>query len=203
MDKLQLALGKYQAAYEATLNDLTSNNIVSRIWEGDHTVWQDDPTEIDNRLGWLDIADRMQGEVEGMQNLATTLAGEGYTNALVLGMGGSSLAPEVFSFAFDESYGIDLDVLDSTDPAMVQMYDDVLNLETTVFIVATKSGGTAETLSAFKYFYNRVLAVVGGEADVAGQHFIGITDPGSKLLDIAEQYQFRDIFVNDPNIGGR
>lgn len=203
MDKLQLALGKYQAAYEATLNDLTVNDIVNRIWEGDHTVWQDDPTEIENRLGWLDIADRMQGEVERMQNLATTLASEGYSNAVVLGMGGSSLAPEVFSFAFDESYGIDLDVLDSTDPAMVKSFDDVLNLETTLFIVATKSGGTAETLSAFKYFYNRMIAVEGGEVDTAGQHFIGITDPGSKLLDIAEQYQFRDVFVNDPNIGGR
>ena len=203
MEKLQLTSGRYQEAYEATLAALAENDIVNRIWQRDHTVWQDDPTEIENRLGWLDIADRMQDEVERIQTLASTLTDEGYTNAVVLGMGGSSLAPEVFSYAFDESYGIDLDILDSTDPVMVQSLDDALNLETTLFIVATKSGGTAETLSAFKYFYNRVLAVVGGEVDTAGQHFIGITDPGSKLLDIGEQYQFRDMFVNDPNIGGR
>ena len=203
MDKLQLALGDYQAIYEATLNGLRVNDSINRIWQRDHTVWQEDPEEIENRLGWLDIADRMQSEVERLQTLASTLESEGYTNAVVLGMGGSSLAPEVFSFAFDESYGIDLDVLDSTDPAMVQSLDDALDLETTLFIVATKSGGTAETLSAFKYFYNRLLVVEGGESDSAGQHFIGITDPGSKLLDIGEQYQFRDMFVNDPNIGGR
>lgn len=203
MEKLQVTSGKYQAAYEATLKELAENDVVNRIWQRDHTVWQDDPAEIENRLGWLDIADRMQSEVERIQTLASTLESEGYTNAVVLGMGGSSLAPEVFSFAFDESYGIDLDVLDSTDPAMVQSLDDALDLEKTLFIVATKSGGTAETLSAFKYFYNRILAVVGGESDSAGQHFIGITDPGSKLLDIGEKYQFRELFVNDPNIGGR
>jgi len=203
VSKLQLALGSYQAAYESALDELDANNIIDRIWELDHTVWKDDPTEIDNRLSWLDIMDRMLPEVERMQQLASTLESEGYTNTLLLGMGGSSLAPEVFAFAFDEPYGIDLDILDSTDPAMIQMYDDVLNLESTLFIVATKSGGTAETLSAFKYYYNRVLEAVGGDEAAAGQHFIGITDPGSKLLDIAETYQFRDVFVNDPNIGGR
>lgn len=197
-----LNLGQYQSAYEVATADLEQNNIMARIWQHDHTVWQDDPTEIDNRLGWLRIMDSMTDNVERMELLRNALESEGYTNVLLLGMGGSSLAPEVLSFVFDENHGLDLDILDSTDPAMVNLYDDVLDLEKTVFIVATKSGGTAETLSAFKYFYNRILDITGDKAE-AGKHFIGITDPGSKLIGMSERHQFRALFVNDPNIGGR
>ncbi|MEM9952427.1 MAG: glucose-6-phosphate isomerase [Chloroflexota bacterium] len=201
--KIHLQLGNYTAAYRETLNALKNQRVMQRIWNHDHTVWQDDPTEITNRLGWLTIMDRMQDNIAHMLQLRNKLESEGYTNVLLLGMGGSSLAPEVFSYAFDESYGIDVDILDSTDPAMVTGYDEVLNLEKTLFIVATKSGGTAETLSAFKYFYNRVLAHYDGDQGKAGQHFVGITDPGSKLEDLSQRYQFRDLFLNDPNIGGR
>lgn len=175
-------------------------NIVSRIWEHDHTVWKPEPTEITNRLGWLHIIEAMHQESPRMQALANDLQREGYTHVLLLGMGGSSLAPEVFSNTFP-STGLNLSVLDSTDPGAVLAAADGINLSKTLFIVATKSGGTVETRSFFKYFYNRIMAVSGAEK--AGEHFVAITDPGSKLVDIGERYQFREIFLNDPNIGGR
>ncbi len=203
MEKMQLDLGQYQAAYETGLADLEANNVIQRIWGHDHTVWQESPVEIENRLGWLTIMDTMQADVERLQMLASALENDGYSNVLLLGMGGSSLAPEVLSFVFDESYGLGLNVLDSTDPSMVKMYADMLDLEVTAFIVASKSGGTAETLSAFKYFYNLLMDIYDGDKVATGKHFIAITDPESKLIGISERLQFRALFVNDPNIGGR
>lgn len=203
MEKMQLDLGQYQSAYDAGLADLEANNVIQRIWGHDHTVWQESPVEIENRLGWLTIMDTMQADVERLQLVASTLENDGYSNVLLLGMGGSSLAPEVLSFVFDESYGLGLNVLDSTDPSMVKMYADMLDLEVTAFIVASKSGGTAETLSAFKYFYNLLLDIYDGDTDAVGKHFIAITDPDSKLIGISERLQFRALFVNNPNIGGR
>ena len=203
MEKMQLDLGQYQSVYDAGLADLESNNIIQRIWGHDHTVWKESPVEIENRLGWLTIMDTMQADVERLQMLASSLENDGYSNVVLLGMGGSSLAPEVLSFVFDESYGLGLNVLDSTDPSMVKNYADILDLEVTAFIVASKSGGTAETLSAFKYFYNLLLDIYHGDKDAVGKHFIAITDPESKLIGISERLQFRALFINDPNIGGR
>ena len=117
-------------------------------------------------------------------------------------MGGSSLAPEVFrkTFGVQEGY-LDLAVLDSTDPDAIAAQAEKLDLAKTVFIVSTKSGGTVETLSLFKYFYNQVAAVVGAEQ--TGSHFIAITDADSQLDKIASRYNFRKTFRNDANIGGR
>ncbi|MEL7432554.1 MAG: hypothetical protein AAFN11_01280, partial [Chloroflexota bacterium] len=113
-------------------------------------------------------------------------------------------APEVFSNIFSaQTDGLSLDILDSTDPGSVLAYESVLDLDKTLFVVSTKSGGTAETLSFFKYFYNRELEAHGGDKEGAGKHFVGITDPGSKLEGISERYHFRSLFLNDPNIGGR
>lgn len=203
MESIQLDLGQYQANYETALADLKENNVIQRIWGLDHTVWQDSPVEIDNRLGWLTIMDSMLHDVDRMKLLASALEDEGYSNVLLIGMGGSSLAPEVLSFVFDEDYGLGLNILDSTDPSMVKNYANILDLETTAFIVATKSGGTAETLSGFKYFYNLLSDLYDGDKEAIGKHFIGITDPGSKLIGMGEQYKFRAVFINDPNIGGR
>ncbi len=126
----------------------------------------------------------------------------GYTHALLLGMGGSSLAPEVFRLTFGVADGyLDLAVLDSTDPGAVLARAEGLNLNKTLFIVSTKSGGTVETSSFFKYFYNRVADELGSAA--AGEHFAVITDPGSTLETLAKSLGFRAIFLNDPNIGGR
>lgn len=194
-------LGKYQSNVETGLQQLTASNILARIWEHDHTVWKSEPTEIANRLGWLRIAEMMRSEIGHMQTLKETLLTEGYTDVLLLGMGGSSLAPEVFSHTFKNSESLRLQILDSTDPDMLLGREKSLDLSKTLCIVATKSGGTAETLSAFKYFYNQMAKAVGKRK--AGEHFAAITDPGSKLVELARLYKFREIFLNDPNIGGR
>jgi len=197
-----ILLGKYKPNIETALNQLTENQIIHRIWGHDHTVWKPNPAEITNRLGWLDIAERLQSEVARMMALKEQLQDENYTHVLLLGMGGSSLAPEVFAKTFgNEVVGLDLAVLDSTDPGAVLAHAKRLDLPNTLFIVSTKSGGTVETLSFFKFFYNKVLDEVG--EDQAGQHFIAITDPGSKLEALAATLNFRETFINDPNIGGR
>ncbi|MEL6150202.1 MAG: glucose-6-phosphate isomerase [Chloroflexota bacterium] len=199
---LQLSLGTHQDAVDAALTEMATDNIIDRIWNIDHTVWQEDPTEVANRLGWLTSVTMMRENLDKINALVSAVKADGYTNVLLLGMGGSSLAPEVFSKTFGaDSDSLQLDVLDSTDPGYVLEYDSALDPAKTLFIVATKSGGTAETLSAFKYFYNRTLDTVG--ADEVGKHFVAITDPGSKLVDMAQTYSFRETFENDPNIGGR
>jgi len=199
---LKSNLGEYQQAVNHALDHLKSSDVLNRIRDHDHTVWSESPTEITNRLGWLDIADRMKGEVGRIETFTDKLRNDGFTHVLLLGMGGSSLAPEVFRVVFGVKSGyLDLAVLDSTDPGSILSHQSNLNLEKTLFIVATKSGGTVETLSFFKYFYNLVEANVGQSA--AGNHFIAITDAGSKLETIAKDHSFRKIFFNDPNIGGR
>jgi len=201
-EPLSVRLGSYDAAVEAGLKKLVGSDAVRRIWAGDHTVWKPDPTEITNRLGWLRIAEAMQTQMDRINDFSASVRKEGYTHALLLGMGGSSLAPEVFSRTFGAKEGfLDLAVLDSTDPDAVRGHAERLDLRKTLFIVSTKSGGTVEPLSFFKYFYNRVLDAVGPEE--AGRHFVAITDPGSTLLEIAAQHRFRRAFINDPTIGGR
>ena len=195
-------LGRYQEQVDITLQELRRDRIMARIWEHDFTVWDAMPDEITNRLGWLHSPEQMQVAITELKALAEELKAEGYTHALLLGMGGSSLAPETFRKTFGIREGfLDLAVLDSTDADAVSDWANRLDPAHTLFIVSTKSGGTVETFSFFKYFYNRVLASV--DRQQAGRHFIAITDPGSKLAETAEEYGFRATFINDPNIGGR
>lgn len=196
-------LGVYQTAVESVVAQLTADNVVDRIWQHDHTVWKPEPTEITNRLGWLHLAETMRPHVTDIQAFASGVIQDGFTDVLLLGMGGSSLAPEVFSLTFGkpEKSRLNLSVLDSTNPDAVLAKTEAHDLSKTLFIVVTKSGGTVETLSFFKYFYNQVCSKVG--ADGAGQHFVAITDPGSKLETMATTYGFRKTFLNDPNVGGR
>ncbi len=202
LPQMEFNLGAYQDAVEQTLADLQSRSIAQRIWQHDHTVWRPTPQEITNRLGWLRIADAMQARIAELAALADAVRSDGYTHALLLGMGGSSLAPEVFRKTFGVKPGyLDLAVLDSTDPGAVQKYAGQLDPAKTLFIVSTKSGGTVETFSFLKFFYNRTLAALGQEK--TGQHFVAITDPGSGLAKVAEQLGFRATLLNDPNIGGR
>ncbi len=180
----------------------SDSSVIERIWQKDYTLWRPVPDEITNRLGWLDIASRMRSEIVKITDAVSALRDEGFTHAVLLGMGGSSLAPDVFRETFGQMEGyLSLTVLDSTDPGAVLSIARTLDPEKTVYIVSTKSGGTVETLSFFKYYYNLVASKVTREN--AGKHFIAITDPGSKLEKLAEQYQFRETFLNDPNIGGR
>lgn len=202
-------LGAYEDTAIQGIDELCRERILCRIWDHDYTVWQPKPTEITNRLGWLHVADVMSGKVAMLEQFTSEVLAEGFSQVLLLGMGGSSLAPELFERTFGRpsqppsmpySY-LDLLVLDTTDADAVRAVEDKLDLAHTLIIVATKSGGTVETLSAFKYFYNRLADLVG--VDRAGHHFVGITDPRSKITELAAEYRFRNVFLNDPNIGGR
>jgi transaldolase/glucose-6-phosphate isomerase len=199
---VSFSLGAYHDVVDAALAEIRDQRVMARIWDHDHTVWKPEATEITNRLGWLQIAEAMGDKVQRLQEFADAVRADGYTHALLLGMGGSSLAPQVFckTFGVQEGY-LDLAVLDSTDPAAVSAHAERLDPQRTLFIVSTKSGTTVETLSFFKFFYNWTSDAIGAQR--AGAHFIAITDPGSSLVDSAERYHFREIFLNDPNIGGR
>lgn len=199
---MQFDLGKYQTAFEELLEKAHAEGLVQRIWQRDHKLWNPNPDEIHDRLGWLDIADRMESEIPALQSFAEEAKAERIRQVLLLGMGGSSLAPEVFSKIIGPAEGYPrLAILDSSDPDAVRASIEVFDPAQTLYVVSTKSGGTTETLSFFKTFYNQALDALGRNR--AGKHFIAITDPGSKLVELAKQNQFRRIFLNDPNIGGR
>jgi len=194
--------GSHSDIVEKIIVELENKNIVERIWQKDHTVWRKDPTEISNRLGWLDCLEVTRKSFAEINSLVEGIKQEGFTSALLMGMGGSSLAPEVFrlTFGIHEGY-LDLHILDSTHAEAILEYEKKLNPEKTLYIVSTKSGGTVETMSFMKYFYNSVLKKLGKEK--VSKHFVAITDPGSGLEEIAKKLNFRKIFLNDPNIGGR
>ena len=195
-------LGSYHSAVDKALEELRDEHIMSRLWAHDYTVWKDDPTEISNRLGWLHSPELMIEALDSLSAFVDEVRRQGYTHALLMGMGGSSLAPEVFRHTFGVLPGfLDLAVLDSTDPGAVAEHLAQLDPAKTLYIVATKSGGTVETMSFMKTFYNRTMETVG--AANAGEHFIAITDPGSGLEELAKKLNFRKTFLNDPDIGGR
>jgi len=195
-------LGSFLPKVSDALQDMQDRNIVGRIWDHDPTVWKRDSAEISNRLGWLHSPEVMTGAVETINAFTNEVRQSGYTQALLLGMGGSSLAAEVFRFTFGVKDGyLDLAVLDSTDPGAVREKADAFDPRKTLYIISTKSGTTVETLSFLNFFYNTALNTVG--ADEAGAHFIAITDPGSRLETMGRELKFRKIFLNDPHIGGR
>jgi glucose-6-phosphate isomerase len=199
---MKVFLGKYQSAVDSAIADLNEKKVINRIWRKDHTVWRKEPEEISNRLGWLDCLEVTQKSFTEINSFVKEVKREGFKDALLMGMGGSSLAPEVFRLIFGTSDGyLDLQVLDSTHPETVLKYETKFDPGKTLYIVSTKSGGTIETMSFMKYFYTDVVKKLGREQ--AGNHFIAITDPGSGLEAIAKELSFRKIFFNDPNIGGR
>ncbi len=202
LPRFETRLGEEQAAVDTALDRLVEQEIVDRIWELDYFVWQPEPTEISNRLGWLTSPAVMLRHLESIADFVDAVRDAGYTRVVLLGMGGSSLAPDVFSTVFGGRKGYPrLDVLDSTDPGAVLAYADALDLARTLFIASSKSGTTAETLSFLKYFYNATSDAV-GRADV-GAHFAAITDPGTSLAALARELGFRAVFENIPTIGGR
>jgi glucose-6-phosphate isomerase len=196
------SLGPIQNDVQAILDRMQAENTLQRIRDRDHTVWKDDPAEISNRMGWLDSPTGMPAHLDEIRSVIAAARRDGCTHALLLGMGGSSLAPEVFRLTFGVTDGfLDLSVLDSTDPGAVLAATRSLNPARTLYIPATKSGGTVETFSFLKHCYRRAVEALGIEA--AGDHFVAITDPGSGLADMADRLGFRHIFLNDPDIGGR
>jgi glucose-6-phosphate isomerase len=200
--RIEMNLGDYRGMVEAALTDMENTEAARRIWSQDYTFWKPDPTDISNRMGWLHTADVMQENLHEFHALAEAAVEAGYKRAVVLGMGGSSLAPEVFAktFAHAERHP-ELSILDSTVPGAVLACQEQSDPSEMLFVVSSKSGTTVETLAFFRHFYNWVEDEVGGGR--AGDHFIAITDPGTPLVETAERYGFRATVLNDSTIGGR
>jgi transaldolase/glucose-6-phosphate isomerase len=174
---------------------------VPRIWQRDHTVWQEDPTEVADRLGWLDCPTGFQSETARLRAFADGLAEDGITDVLLVGMGGSSLYPEVLATTFGAQEGAPrLTVLDSTAPAAVTRVRDALDWTSTLVVAASKSGGTTETRSHLAYFTEVLRDAVG---ERAGSRLVAITDPGSALEELGREQGFREVFTNPTDIGGR
>lgn len=189
-----------EAQVKATLEDWRAGGKVRRLWAGDKTLWTDDD---ENRwLGWLGITDDQLAHMDHLRGIANEVKGAGFSQALLLGMGGSSLCPEVMKVTFGKVPGFpELHVLDSTDPAQVKTFEGKVDLKKTLFIVSSKSGSTLEPNIFKQYFFERVKGVVG--ANEVGSRFIAITDPGSKMQQVAEQDGFHHIFFGLSSIGGR
>jgi transaldolase / glucose-6-phosphate isomerase len=176
------------------LQAAASEHVARRIWDRDGTLWAPEGTaELTDRLGWLDIAERLAPELDDLKAFGAEVRDAGITDAVLLGMGGSSLGPEVLRRSFGEGR-IALHVLDSTHPDQIRATRDSLDLSTTLFIVSSKSGGTIETMSQFKYFHSL-------QSD--GAHYVAVTDPGTSLAKLGAEHGFRRVFENDPEIGGR
>ena len=197
-----MGLGQYLEDVEAGLAGIQKQEMIARIWRGDHTVWKPDPAEIVDRLGWLTVTDVMCEQVSVLQELAREVRDTGFRHVVLLGMGGSSLGPEVLRQTFGSAPGHpQLIVLDSTVPGWVQAVVDAVDPAKTLFIVSSKSGSTTEPNMFYLHFRSLVEKTVG--KGQAGQHFIAITDPGSSLEKLAREQGFRRLFLNPPDIGGR
>ena len=184
----------------ASLEDWKKNGKVKRLWQKDASLWTG--TDEDRWLGWLDITEQQIENLDTLKEIAADIKKAAFKNALLLGMGGSSLCPEVLRMTFGKASGYpDLHVLDSTDPAQIKATEEKVDLNSTICIVSSKSGSTLEPNIYKQYFFDRVKAKV-GEKEV-GNRFIAITDPGSKMQRVAEKDKFRKVFMGVPSIGGR
>jgi glucose-6-phosphate isomerase len=197
-----LAPSKYVEAVEQALDQLEQTDVVRRIWAKDHTIWKADPTEITDRLGWLDVTSYMLTQVESLTKVANDVKAAGLRHIVLLGMGGSSLGPEVLRQVIGSSPGHpELIVLDSTVPAWIRSVSQAIDPAKSLFIVSSKSGGTIESNTLYRYFRALVDSAVGQEE--AGSYFVAVTDAGSALEALAERDGFRKAFINPSDIGGR
>ena len=196
--------GTHAKSVESWMNRCVKQSLLKRIWEKDPTAWKQDPAEqgeITTRLGWLDAVSNIKKEATGFKAFSEEIRSEGITDIVLLGMGGSSLAPEVFQKICGNRAGYPkLSILDSTDPARVRDVESAVDLSKTLFIVSSKSGGTVELVSFLKYFYQKMKTFF---PEAPGNRFIAITDPGSPLEETAKKQGFRKIFLGYPDVGGR
>jgi transaldolase/glucose-6-phosphate isomerase len=185
---------------KASLADWKKTGKVKRLWQGDPLLWSG--SDEDKWLGWLHITQQQLDDLAKLQEIAADVESAPFKNALLLGMGGSSLCPEVLRLTFGKKAGFpDLHVLDSTDPAQIKSIEEKVDLTSTLCIVSSKSGSTLEPNIYKQYFFDRIKARV-GEREV-GKRFLAITDPGSKMQRVAEKNKFRKVFMGVPSIGGR
>ena len=197
-------VGSFDEAVCAALDDLQAKDFARRMWAKDPALWHEAPahqTIIRNALGWLSLSEQQISHVSRLQAFADEIRNSGFAHLLLLGMGGSSLCPEVFRMIFGaiQDYP-ELHVLDSTVPSQVRSFEGRVDLEQTLCIVASKSGSTTEPLVFQKYFFERMRQIKG---DRAGENFVAITDPGSQLESLARELRFRAIFPGMPDVGGR
>jgi transaldolase/glucose-6-phosphate isomerase len=188
------------AQVTANINDWRAAGKVRRLWQHDPSLWTG--TDEADWLGWLDIPAQQIAEIDHLLEAAADSKSGGFTDILLLGMGGSSLCPEVLEKTFGRVPGFpQLHVLDSTDPAQIKAFESKIDLGKTLFVVSSKSGSTLEPNIFKQYFFERVQQTVG--ADKAGSRFLAITDPSSKMQQVAERDHFRHIHYGLPSIGGR
>ena len=182
-------------------SEIVARQPAARVWRKDHALWKPAPDEIINRLGWLDLPRSMSSLVRDLVRFARDVHERGIQDVILLGMGGSSLCAEVLRQTFGSRKGFPkLTVLDSTLPQVVRRVAQNINLEKTLFIVASKSGGTIEVVSLYRYF-SALMKKACGDGD--GKHFVAITDPGTKLLTMAHKVGFLRVFINPADVGGR
>ena len=188
------------ASFEEIGKKLGEQNILRRIWDHDHTVWNPKPTEITNRLDWLELPSESLDSIGTITESIQKHLERGFRDVVLLGMGGSSLCPLVFSRILGSQGGYPaLHVLDTTVPDWVGRVAETIDIRKALFIVASKSGGTIEVMSAFKFFWDRLSS----EVEKPGDHFFAITDPGTSLEKLAKERDFALLFSNNPNVGGR
>ena len=201
LDRLELHLEKYRRRVARRMKEWQENRFSSRLWEKDHTLWSSTPQpELSDRLGWLELPHSMEKEADGLSAFADKVKAAGIRHVVVLGMGGSSLAPEVFQKTFGNAPGYpDLQVLDSTHPAAVKAIEARIDLARTLFLVSSKSGTTMETNSFFYYFWDKLKQL---KTD-PGANFAAITDPGTPLEKLAGERNFRATFHAPEDVGGR
>ncbi|HVN69860.1 MAG TPA: bifunctional transaldolase/phosoglucose isomerase [Candidatus Binatia bacterium] len=203
-ERVHLALGEAKPHFDAALDRLAADDFLKRLWAHDATLWSTDPDAIaiiKKSLGWLDVQQHMLEEVAGLRSFARE-AKEHFDSAVVCGMGGSSLAPDILADTFGPMKGYPrLHVLDSTCPQQIKELEGELHIPATLFIISSKSGTTTEPNAFYAYFHEKVSKESG--AATAGRNFVAITDPGTTLDKEAQQEAFRADFENDPNIGGR
>jgi transaldolase/glucose-6-phosphate isomerase len=201
LDRLEPHLGKYQRRVERRLKEWQEAQFAGRLWKKDHTLWSKEPQpELTDRLGWLELPLTMEKQVAALTSFADKAKADGMKHVVLLGMGGSSLAPEVFQQTFGNAAGYPkLQVLDSTHPAAVKAVEAQIDLARTLFLVSSKSGTTTETNSFFFYFWDKLKQLNGDP----GSHFVAITDPGTPLEKLAKERNFRATFNAPEDIGGR
>ena len=204
IERQSVSLGQYQAAVLESINRMDEQHFIRRVWRKDAALWKEEPQHqriIQNSLGWLTVAGTVLESAEELRAFADRVRGDGFKSVMLLGMGGSSLCPEVFRRTFGKIEGYpQLLVLDSTDPATVSNMEEAVDISKTLFIVASKSGTTTEPLTFYQYFFDKVAQA---KPEQPGKNFIAITDPGTKLEQIAEEKGFRRVFRNMADIGGR
>ncbi len=196
------SLGDHLPDVEAALRDLQDREVVKRIWSKDHTVWKPDPAEISDRLGWLNVTESMADQVPALHSFASEVKEAGYRHVALLGMGGSSLGAEVLWQTFGSAPGYPEPItLDTTVPDWIQAVNRNIDVSKTLFLVSSKSGGTLETISGYRYYRGLVEESIGKEN--AGANFVAITDPDSPLERLGQEEGFRRVFTNPSDIGGR